>query len=133
MVDAFHQRQKDDLKEIGDKVVAYAKTNSWDNDYYLYVTFSYGTTTQTIYDYETGKIYIPNVDNLYVEMYEQFGTFSDYEVEKLSDGTDWLASKGLGKYKHGEYENNSDALDSMYIWCYKGKFSIRNSDKSTAY
>ena len=103
------------------------------NNYYLYVTMSYGADTQTIYDYEKEKLYIPNVDNVFIEMYDKFKTCSYWDIKENKAGTDWLVSKGIGTYKHGEYEHNYSALDSMSIWCYEGKFSIRNTDKSSVY
>lgn len=127
------EQKKKDLKIVGEKVVSFAKSNGWNNNYYLYVTISYGVHTQTIYDYEKEKLYVPNVDNIFLEMYEKFNTCSYWDIKDDKAGTDWLVSKGIGTYKHGEYEHNYSALDSMSIWCYDGKFSIRDTNKSTAY
>ncbi len=127
------ENKKKDLKAVGDMVIDFAKANSWNNNYDLYISFSYDTNTETIYDYETEKLYVPNVDMIFIEMYEKFGVCSTYSVKSKNGGIDWLVSKELGEIKHGEYENDYEALDSMYIYCYGGEFSIRNRNLSTAY
>lgn len=130
--------KKSDLKGIGDKVVAYANSKNWNNNYYLYISFRYGTDdVETIYDYEKEKLYVPNCDHYYLEMYEKFGTCSDYAIKDMTGGADWLVSKGLGEYKHGKFELfysfDNSPLVSMRVWCYDGKFTIRDASKSTMF
>ncbi len=128
-------KKKSDLKETGDKVVAFADSQKWSNNYYLYVSLKYDTDVETIYDYETGKLYVPNCDHYYLEMYEKFGSCSDSEIKDMPGGADWLVSKGLGEYKHGKFElfHLDSPLVSMTIWCKDGKFSKLNESKSTAF
>lgn len=128
--------KKTDLKEVGDKVVSFAKDKNWNNNYYLYVTFEYDLNVQTVYDYETDKIYIPTCDKYFIEMYDNFKSCNDYAIKDMQGGADWLVSKGLGEYKHGEFElfySSKSPLVSMTIWCKDGKFRINDTNKSTAY
>lgn len=128
--------KKNDLKLVGDKVIAFAKEKQWSNNYYLYITFQYEIEVQTVYDYETDKIYIPNCDAYFIEMYDNFKSCNDYAIKDMKGGADWLVSKGLGEYKHGEFELFStlkSPLTSMTIWCSDGKFRINDTNKSTSY
>lgn len=128
--------KKSDLKGVGDKVVAFANSKNWDNNYYLYISFNYDIEVETIYDYEKEKLYVPNCDHYYLEMYEKFGSCSDFAIKDMTGGADWLVSKGLGEYKHGKFElfySSNSPLVSMYIWCNDGKFTIRNTEKSKAF
>lgn len=128
--------KKSDLKGVGDKVVAFANSKNWDNNYYLYISFNYDIEVETIYDYEKEKLYVPNCDHYYLEMYEKFGTCSDYRIKDMTGGADWLASKGLGEYKHGKFElfySSNSPLVSMHIWYNDGTFTIRDTSKSTMF
>ena len=129
------QSKKTDLQAIGDKVVQFAKESGWSNDYYLYISLCYNNANCEVhYDYETDEIYIPKSDDLFIEMYDKFNSCSLYEIEDTEKGQEWLVSKGLGFYKHGEFEfRNYYALESMYIWCYEGEFSIGQREKSNVY
>ena len=128
--------KKSDLKAVGDKVISFAKEKNWSNNYYLYISFSYELGVETIYDYEKDKLYVPKCDNYFIEMYEAFKSCSDYKIKDMQGGADWLVSKGLGEYKHGEFElyySSKSPLVSMTIWCSDGKFRISDTDKSIAY
>lgn len=128
------QSKKNDLQIIGDKVVKFAKESGWSNNYHLYISLCYNNANCEVhYDYETDEIYIPKCDDLYIEMYEKFNLCSRYEIENTEKGQEWLVSKGLGFYKHGEFGTYVGALESMYIWCYEGEFSIGNREKSNVY
>ncbi len=128
--------KKSDLKGVGDKVVAFANSKNWNNNYYLYISFQYGTDeVETIYDYEKEKLYVPNCDHYYLKMYEKFGSCNDYAIKDMTGGADWLVSQGLGEYKHGKFElfYSNSPLVSMRVWCYDGDFTIRDANKSTAF
>lgn len=128
-------KKKSDLKGVGDKVVAFANSKNWNNNYYLYISLSYDSEVETIYDYEKEKLYVPNCDHYYLEMYEKFGSCNDYTIKDMTGGADWLVSKGLGEYKHDKFElfYSNSPLVSMTIWCKDGKFSIRDTKKSTEF
>ncbi len=132
-VDLSISQKKQGLKRVGDMVIAFAKSESWNNNYNIYITFEYDSSVQTIYHYETDTLYVPNCEDIFIEMKEKFGTCRAYEVEKKNGGVDWLVSKGLGEIKHGEYDSFYNALESMTITCYDGEFKIRNRNLSTAY
>ena len=122
----------DDYRECAEMVIKYAKNENWDNDYYLYVNTRniYGSC-DIIYDYEKDMIYIPNAENIYKEMYEQFGTFHAKDVAEADGGTDFIIDNNLGYWQHNELETKD--VTSYSIFLHDGKFSEYEKDKSTAY
>lgn len=122
----------DDYRECAEMVIKYAKNENWDNDYYLYVNTRniYGSC-DVVYDYEKDIIYIPNAENIYKEMYEQFGTFHAKDVAEADGGTDFIIDNNLGYWQHNELETKD--VTSYSIFLHDGKFSEYEKDKSTAY
>ena len=122
----------DDYRECAEMVIKYAKNENCDNDYYLYVNTRniYGSC-DVVYDYEKDIIYIPNAENIYKEMYEQFGTFHAKDVAEADGGTDFIIDNNLGYWQHNELETKD--VTSYSIFLHDGKFSEYEKDKSTAY
>lgn len=122
----------DDYRECAEMVIKYAKNENWDNDYYLYINTRniYGSC-DIVYDYEKDMIYIPNAENTYKEMYEQFGTFHVKDVAEAANGSDFIIDNNLGQWQHNELETKDATSYSISI--YDGEFSEYEKDKSTAY
>lgn len=122
----------DDYRECAEMVIKYAKNENWDNDYYLYVNTRniYGSC-DIVYDYEKDMIYIPNAENIYKEMFEQFGTFSVKDVTEADGGTDFIIDNNLGYWQHNELETKDATSYSIFL--HDEKFSEYEKDKSTAY
>lgn len=122
----------DDYRECAEMVIKYAKNENWDNDYYLYVNTRniYGSC-DVVYDYEKDMIYIPNAENIYKEMFEQFGTFNVKDIVEADNGSDFIVDNNLGQWQHNELETK-DAT-SYSISLHDGEFSEYEKDKSTAY
>lgn len=122
----------DDYRECAGMVIKYAKNENWDNDYYLYVNTRniYGSC-DVVYDYEKDMIYIPNAENIYKEMFEQFGTFNVKDVAEADNGSDFIIDNNLGYWQHNELETKD--VTSYSIFLHDGKFSEYEKDKSTAY
>ena len=122
----------DDYRECAEMVIKYAKNENWDNDYYLYVNTRniYGSC-DIVYDYEKDMIYIPNAENIYKEMFEQFGTFNVKDVAEADGGTDFIIDNNLGYWQHNELETKD--VTSYSIFLHDGEFSEYEKDKSTAY
>lgn len=122
----------DDYRECAEMVIKYAKNENWDNDYYLYVNTRniYGSC-DVVYDYEKDIIYIPNAENIYKEMYKQFGTFHAKDVAKADGGTNFIIDNNLGYWQHNKLETKD--VTSYSIFLHDGKFSEYEKDKSTAY
>ena len=122
----------DDYRECAEMVIKYAKNENWNNDYYLYVNTRniYGSC-DVVYDYEKDMIYIPNAENIYKEMYEQFGTFNVKDVAESDNGSDFIIDNNLGQWQHNELETNDTTSYSISL--HDGKFSEYEKDKSTAY
>lgn len=122
----------DDYRECAKMVIKYAKNENWDNDYYLYVNTRniYGSC-DVVYDYEKDIIYIPNAENIYKEMFEQFGTFYMKDITEADNGSDFIIDNNLGYWQHNELETKDATSYSIYL--HDGKFSEYEKDKSTAY
>lgn len=122
----------DDYRECAEMVIKYAKNENWDNDYYLYVNTRniYGSC-DIVYDYEKDMIYIPNAENTYKEMYEQFGTFYTKDITEADNGSDFIINNNLGYWQHNELETKDATSYSIFL--HDGKFSEYEKDKSTAY
>lgn len=125
-------KRMDDYRECAEMVIKYAKSENWDNNYYLYIcTRNIYGDCDVIYDYEKDLIYIPNSENVYKEMYEKFGTFNVKNVAEADNGSNFIIDNNLGYWQHNELETN-DAT-SYTIFLNDGKFSEYEKDKSTAY
>lgn len=122
----------DDYRECAEMVIKYAKNENWDNDYYLYVNTRniYGSC-DIVYDYEKDMIYIPNAENTYKEMYEQFDTFYTKNITEADNGSDFIINNNLGYWQHNELETKDATSYSIFL--HDGKFSEYEKDKSTAY
>lgn len=121
-----------DYRECAEMVIKYAKNENWDNDYYLYVNTRniYGSC-DIVYDYEKDIIYIPNAENIYKEMYEQFGTFYTKDITEADNGSDFIIDNNLGYWQHNELETKDATSYSIFL--HDGKFSEYEKDKSIAY
>lgn len=125
-------KRMDDYRECAEMVIKYAKSENWDNNYYLYIcTRNIYGDCDVIYDYEKDLIYIPNSENVYKEMYEKFGTFNVKNVAEADGGTDFIIDNNLGYWKHNELETKDATSYSIFL--HDGKFSEYEKDKSTAY
>jgi hypothetical protein len=124
--------RKADLKECGDMVIEYAKNKKWSNNYYLYIATAdlYGDC-QVLYDYEADKIWIPNAEPIYKEMYEKFKTFNAKDLAETQEGIDFLLDNQLGYIKHNEIEYN--LISSYDVYIHDGEFTSYNREESTAY
>lgn len=122
----------DDYRECAEMVIKYAKNENWDNDYYLYVNTRniYGSC-DVVYDYKKDMIYIPNAENIYKEMFEQFGTFNVKDIAEADNGSDFIIDNNLGYWQHNELETKDTTSYSIFL--HDGKFSEYEKDKSTAY
>lgn len=122
----------DDYRECAEMVIKYAKNENWNNNYYLYVKTSniYGSC-DIVYDYEKDIIYIPNAENIYKEMFEQFGTFNVKDVAEADGGSDFIIDNNLGYWQHNELETKDSTSYSIFL--HDGKFSEYEKDKSIAY
>lgn len=98
--------KKADLKECGEMVIEYANSQNWDNDYYLYITTSglYAPDCDVVYDYENNWLYVPEVEETYIEMYNQFDTLSESTISETQAGRTFLIENGLAHEQHGEIE-----------------------------
>ena len=124
--------QKEILRKLGDKVIRFAKNQNWKNDYHLYVTL--GTSYHYVYDYELNWLYVPNCIDVYLKMYEEFKTFSRFDVEKMDGGREFLIESGLFYDKHGELEYNSFFDEGFDVYIDReGEFHSYGKDGSTLY
>lgn len=122
------EERKLDLKECGDMVIEFAKNKGWDNNYYLYINVeTIGSSHDYVYDYEDDELYIPDDEQIYCKMYEQFGTMSSSKLEELDGGIDFLVNNGLAYIKHNEVEYHTVIGGGVSI--YEGEFSISLDDE----
>lgn len=118
-----------DLIFLGDKVVAFAKNENWDNDYYLYINvWLLDDFGDEIYDYEKSLLYISEYDERIMEMYDQFNSIDRDEVAKTEAGIAFLLKNDLGKIVHGEFEK--DWLSDFSISIIDGEYKEYNRDKA---
>lgn len=125
-------KRKADLKESGDMVVKYAQDNNWSTDYYLYVDVcQVYDGCSIVYDYEQDKIWIPNCENSFLEMYQKFGTFYKKELEENEEGVKFLVENNLAYIKHKEVEYSNNMSYTVFIQ--DGEFKSYGEDESTKY
>lgn len=115
------EERKADLKECSEMVIEYAKSENWDNDYYLYINIYRPYNGQDIvYNYEEDFLYLPDTENIFLAMYEQFGTMSADDLEEMNGGIDFLINNNLAYLKHNEIEYKTPSPSGVDI--YEGEF-----------
>lgn len=120
--------QKEDMKDFGDKVIAYAKEENWDNNYYLYITFICSDIC-IVYDYEMSELWVPNNIDTYKEMYEKFDTLAITSLTQTEEGKNFLVDNNLATIKHNEVElSHSNKCYTVYIS--NGEFASYGKDGS---
>lgn len=127
------EERKADLRECGDMVIEYAKDKGWNNNYYLYVAVeTISSIDSIVYDYEDESLHIPNDEQIYCAMYEQFGTMSKKDLEEMEGGIDFLVANDMAYIKHGEVEYEVDISGGVSV--YDGEFSVSlDEDDYTIY
>ena len=124
--------RKKDLKEYGDIVIKYANENNWSNNYYLYINVSnIYDGCSILYDYENDEIWIPNCENIFLEMYQKFGTFYKKELENTQEGINFLVENNLAYVKHDKVEYNNNMSYTAFIQ--NGEFKTYGENNSTKY
>lgn len=123
----------DVLKEVGDLLVDFAKSQEWDNDYYLYIDLERVPENDYVYDYEENVLYKPNNEELYINMYEKFQTFDKDELTKSQEGIDFLINNKMATYKHNELDIDYTPIGfSVYI-DNNGKFNSYGEENAIRY
>lgn len=125
--------RKKELRSYGELVIQYARENKWDNQYYLYISVSYGYSSHIIYDYEKDIIWIPNNESVFISMYQKFQTLNYTDLESIENGRQFLLLHDFAYLKHGEVEYN--LIDSGYnvFISSDGEFKSYSEKESTAY
>ena len=127
--------RKSILKECSELVIDYAKANNWDNDYYLYIRVDQTnefSSCYSIYDYEQDKVWISDMESVYTDMYQSYGTFCQSDIAEMEGGTDFLIENGFSTLKHGELETNH-ATNSYKVSILDGAFKEYDKEKSSCY
>lgn len=126
-----YDERKKDLRQCGNLVVDFAKNEGWKNDYYLFVKIiDIYDSCNIVYDYENDSIYIPNCEDTFIDMYQEFGTFSKENLSKTQVGKDFLIENGLATLKHNEIEYKS--IFSYTVFIDNGEFKSYGEDDSFA-
>ena len=128
-------KRKAILRECSELVIDYAKTNNWNNDYYLYISVDQtneSSSCYSIYDYEKDEVWIPDTENVYTDMYQKFETFSQSKIADMDGGADFLVENGFATLKHGELETNH-ATNSYKVSILDGAFKEYGKEKSSCY
>lgn len=117
------EKRKADLKAVADSAQNFIVSKDYSNRCQIYVSVIYNPGTQSIYDLNKDKLYVPNCDNIFSEMYKTYSTCSLSEVRKMPSGPDWLANRNI---------KNSSDLESMWVYVSDGALKISGESKSTA-
>jgi hypothetical protein len=130
------EERKTDLKSVAELVIKYANYKGWNNSYNLYIVVDETDSTggiDTVYDYETNTIWIPNKEKIYANMYEKYSTFSLSEISETQEGKDFLIENDLAYLKHNELEYiNTTNSFTVYINA-DGEFKQVNENDSNRY
>ena len=121
--------KKADLKYIGEKYIEFSKSKKWSNNYYLYTAMFDTTLGQCLYDYENSSLRNPKMQDLFIEMYEEFKTMNENEVAETPKGQKFLIDNEVAELKHGELEWTDEFRNSW--WSYvdvdsEGKYHWSN-------
>lgn len=127
-----HDERKTELRQCANLVIDFAKSEGWKNDYYLYVEITnIYDSCSIVYDYERDSIYIPNCEEVFIDMYKDFGTFSKKDLSETPTGKNFLIEKGLATIKHNEIEYNN--IFSYTVFITNGEFRSYGNDDSAVY
>ena len=128
--------KKQDLADIGEYAIMYAKAKGWNNTYDLYINLDglYGYCTY-VYNYETDALYISSYEDMWIDAYRECGTWSPSGLDNTKKGQQWLIDHGLGTIKHGEFEylHNDTKEESYHVYIYEGVFHELYKDNSDRY
>lgn len=118
-----NETRKTDLKAIAILAQNFITSKDWSNKCQIYISVIYDPGTQSIYDLTKDKLYVPNCDSIFSEMYETYSTCSLSKVREMPSGSDWLTSRNI---------RNSSDLESMWVYINEGALKISGESKSTA-
>ena len=118
-----NEKRKADLKAIAVSAQSFIVSKDYSNRCQIYVSIIYNPGTQSIYDFNKDKLYVPNCDSIFSEMYKTYSTCSLSEVRERPSGPDWLANRNI---------KSSSDLESMWVYVSDGALKISGESKSTA-
>lgn len=118
-----NEERKSDLKAVAVSAQNFIVSKDYSNRCQIYVSVIYNPGTQSIYDLNKDKLYVPNCDDIFSEMYETYSTYSLSKVREMPSGSDWLATHNI---------KNSGDLESMWVYVSDGALKISGESKSTA-
>jgi len=124
--------QKNDLQYAAKILIDYAKSASWDNNYYLYVKI-HNAGLDFVYDYETDTLYYSKRLGQIKLMYEDFGTADPKELIGNLDGEKFLVANQMAETKHEVTEINYSTFLSYNVFINDGCFVDYGLEYSTAY
>lgn len=117
-----NETRKTDLKAIAILAQNFITSKDWSNKCQIYISVIYDPGTQSIYDLTKDKLYVPNCDSIFSEMYETYSTCSLSKVREIPSGSDWLTSRNI---------RSSSDLESMWVYINAGALKISGESKST--
>ena len=118
-----NEKRKADLKSVAVQAQNFIASKDWSNKCQIYISVIYDPGTQTIYDLNKDKLYVPNCDNIFSEMYETYSTCSLSKVREMPSGSDWLTNRNI---------KSSSDLESMWVYISGGTLKISGESLSTA-
>lgn len=118
-----NETRKADLKAVAIFAQSFITSKDWSNKCQIYISVVYDPGTQSIYDLTKDKLYVPNCDSIFLEMYETYSTCSLSKVKEMPSGSDWLTSRNI---------RSSSDLESMWVYINEGTLKISGESKSTA-
>lgn len=118
-----NETRKADLKTIATLAQNFVVSKEFSDRCQIYVSVIYNPGTQTIYDLNKDKLYVPNCDSIFSEMYATYSTCSLSKVKGMPSGPDWLANRNI---------KSSSDLESMWVHISDGTLKISDETKSTA-
>lgn len=117
-----NETRKTDLKAVALLAQNFVVSKDWSSKCQIYISVIYDPGTQSIYDLTKDKLYVPNCDNIFSEMYETYSTCSLSKVREMPSGSDWLTSRNI---------RSSSDLESMWVYINAGALKISGESKST--
>ena len=120
-------KPRQDIKLLCEKVMQFADSAAWENDYYLYIHLMHkGSPLRIVFDYELDTFYFPNNLSLLQQTIDQFSTVDPLEIISMDGGERFLKQRGVVNIRHNKTEVDTTAWDRQF---WTGKAVFINSGK----
>jgi len=121
-------KAKQDIKVLCKKVIQFADSAAWKNDYYLYAQLMHRSSSlRIVFDYEHDTFFFPDNHSLLRQTINQFDTVDPLQILNMEGGKRFLRQNGVVRIRHDKTEIDTTAWDRKFwtdkmVYINRGEF-----------